>query len=234
MKQLFSQKHKKNTFFWGFTSLLLFVSLLSSAQIRPLSQYGFKVGTGISKTAIIDNPSNIIPKLRNDFNIGVFYRRNFNKFSIQPELYYQVRGGSFKASTNFAETGNTILRNHYRYISVPLLFGYEIAKNVSLIAGPEYGYALNAGTAKGPYNASDFNLVGGVRIDMLDIAHLFSINIRYVHGLSNTTNKSFTPTGSTTPIPMTFQNRTLQISATYNFSDYYNWWKKHGDRKKKK
>jgi hypothetical protein len=210
---------------------------MASAQIRPLSQYGFKVGTGISKTAIIDNPSNIIPKLRNDFNIGLFYRRNFNKLSIQPELYYQVRGGSFKASTNFAETGNTILRNHYRYISVPLLLGYEVAKNISIVAGPEYGYALNAGTSKGPYNASDFNLVGGVRIDMLDMAHLFSINIRYIHGLSNTTNKTYTPTPATagvTPVPLTFQNRTLQISATYNFSDYYNWWRKHGEKKKKK
>lgn len=233
MKQSFSQKHTKNTFFWGFTSLLLFVSFLSSAQIRPLSQYGFKIGTGISKTAIIDNPSNITPKLRNDYNVGLFFRRNFNKFSVQPELYYQVRGGSFKATTNFAETGNTILRNHYQYISVPLLLGYEVAKNISIIAGPEYGYALNANTNKGPDVASDFNLVGGIRIDMLDMAHLFSINIRYVHGLSNTTVKTYTPVGAAA-IPLTFQNRTLQISASYNFSDYYNWWKKHGKSTKKK
>lgn len=233
MKQSFSQKHTPNTFFWGFTSLLLFVSFLSTAQLRPLSQYGFKVGTGISETAIINNPSNITSKYRNDFNVGLFYRRNFNKFSVQPELYYQVRGGSFKATTNFAETGNTILRNHYRYISVPLLLGYEVAKNVSIVAGPEYGYAINANTAKGPDVTSDFNLVGGVRIDMLDMAHLFSINIRYVHGLSNTTIKTYTPTGGAA-IPLTFQNRTLQISATYNFSDYYNWWKKHGKSTKKK
>ncbi|HEY1054721.1 MAG TPA: outer membrane beta-barrel protein, partial [Emticicia sp.] len=152
---------------------------------------------------------------------------------VQPELYYQVRGGSFKATTNFAETGNTILRNHYRYISVPLLLGYEVAKNISIVAGPEYGYSLNANTNKGPDVASDFNLVGGVRIDMLDMAHLFSINIRYVHGLSNTTNKIYIPTGAAA-VPLTFQNRTLQISATYNFSDYYNWWKKHGKSTKKK
>ncbi|WP_337041467.1 porin family protein [Emticicia sp. 17c] len=233
MKQLFSQGHTKNTFFWGFTSVLVFVSVLSSAQIRPLSQYGFKVGTGISKTSIIDNQTNIIPKFRNDFNVGLFYRRNINKFSVQPELYYQVRGGSFKASTNFAETGNLILRNYYRYVSVPLLFGYEVARNISVVAGPEYGVALNAGTSHGPYNNTDFNVVAGVRIDMLDIAHLFSINIRYVHGLSNTTNKTYTLADKSV-IPLNFQNRTLQISATYNFSDYYNWWRKHGVSKKKK
>jgi len=233
MEQILSQKQSKNTLTAGITALFLLISLLSSAQIRPLSQYGFKVGTGISKTAIIDNPSNIIPKYRNDFNVGLFYRLNLKKLSIQPELYYQVRGGSFKASTNFAETGNTVLRNHYRYVSVPLLFGYEVAKNISIVAGPEYGYALNAGTSKGPYSQHDLNVVGGVRIDMLDVAHLFSINIRYVHGLSNTTNKTYTPTGKAA-IPLEFQNRTLQISATYNFSDYFNWWRKHGDTKKKK
>lgn len=233
MEQILSKKQSKNTLTGGLTALFLFISLLSYAQIRPLSQYGFKLGTGISKTVIIDNPSNIIPKYRNDFNAGLFYRLNLKKFSIQPELYYQVRGGSFKASTNFAETGNTILRNHYRYVSVPLLFGYELAKNISIVAGPEYGYALNAGTNKGPYSQQDLNLIGGLRIDMLDMAHLFSINIRYVHGLSNTTNKTYTPTGGA-PIPLNFQNRTLQISATYNFSDYFNWWRKHGEKKKKK
>jgi len=232
MKQLFSQKYTSNIFSWGLIVTLVLVNFLSFAQIRPARQYGIKLGTGISKTAILDNKSNITPKFRNDFNAGLFYRWNINKLSVQPEIYYQTRGGSFKATSNFTETGNTILRNYYRYVSVPVLLGYEVAKNITVVAGPEYGVALNAGSTRGPYNSSDFNLVGGVRIDMLDMAHLFSINIRYVHGLSNTTNKTYTLADKSV-VPLNFQNRTLQISATYNFSDYYNWWKKHGTKKKK-
>ena len=214
------------------TTVLVLINLISFAQIRSATQYGFKIGTGISSTAIINNPTTIVSKFRNDMNIGAFYRWNKNKLSFQPEIYYQVRGGSFKAGVNFAETSNSILRNNYQYLSVPLIFGYEIAKNVHLIAGPEYGIALNAGTKYGPFKSTDFNMVGGVRIDMLDAAHLFSINIRYVYGLTNTTNKTYTLADKSI-VPLNFQNRTLQISATCNFSDYYRWYKKHGDKKKK-
>lgn len=214
------------------TTILVFVSILSFAQIRPDTQYGFKVGISNSMTAIINNRTNITPKLRNDFNAGGFYRWNLKKISLQPELYYQAKGGSFKSTTNFAETGNTVLRNNYQYVTGSFVVGYEIAKNIHLVAGPEYGYSINAGTKRGPYAKTDFSLAGGVRIDMLDAAHLFSLNIRYVHGLTNTTNKTYTLEDKSV-IPLNFQNRTLQVSASFNFSDYYRWAKKDKAKQKK-
>ena len=215
------------------TTILVLVSIISFAQVRPKTQYGFKVGISDSKIAIINNRSNIIPKYKNNVNLGLFYRWNLNKISLQPDLYFQAKGGTLKSITNFAETDNTILRNNYQYLTGAFLFGYEIAKNVHLVAGPEYGYSLNAGTKRGPDVNSDFSLIGGIRIDMLDAAHLFSLNIRYVHGFTNTTNKTFTLDDKSV-IPLNFQNRTLQVSASMNVSDYYRWYKKHGDKKKKK
>ncbi|GAB2636772.1 hypothetical protein GCM10027035_33090 [Emticicia sediminis] len=214
------------------TTILVFVSILSFAQVRPDTQYGFKVGISNSMTAIINNRTNISNKLRNDFNAGGFYRWNLKKISLQPELYYQAKGGSFKATTNFAETGNTILRNNYQYLTGSFVVGYEIAKNIHLVAGPEYGYSLNAGSKRGPHTNYDFSLAGGVRIDMLDAAHLFSLNIRYIHGLTNTTNKTYTLADKSV-IPLNFQNRTLQVSASFNFSDYYRWAKKDKAKQKK-
>lgn len=216
------------------TTILVLVSIISFAQIRPNTQYGFKVGISDSKIAIINNRSTIIPKLKNNINIGLFYRWNLKKISLQPELYFQAKGGTLKStSANFTETGNTILRNNYQYLTGAFLLGYEVAKNVHLVAGPEYGYSLNAGTKRGPYANTDLSIMGGIRIDMLDAAHLFSLNIRYVHGLTNTTNKTYTLADKTV-VPFNFQNRTLQVSASMNFSDYYRWYKKHGDKKKKK
>jgi hypothetical protein len=214
------------------TSILVLVNIVSFAQIRPKTHYGFKLGISDSKTAIIDNRTNITPKLRNDYNAGVFYRWNNKKLSLQPEIYYQVKGGSFKAATNFAETGNTILRNSYQYVTGSVLLGYEIAKNIHFVAGPEYGYALNTGKLRGPYTNYDFAIAGGLRIDMLDAAHLFSLNIRYIHGLTNTTNKTYTLEDKSV-IPLNFQNRTLQVSASINFSEYYYWSKKQNLKKKK-
>lgn len=215
------------------TTILVLVSIISFAQVRPKTQYGFKVGISDSKIAIINNRSNIIPKYKNNVNVGLFYRWNLKKISVQPEAYFQAKGGTLKSSTtNFTETGNTILRNNYQYLTGAFILGYEVAKNVHLVVGPEYGASLNAGTKRGPYANSDFSLIGGIRIDMLDAAHLFSLNIRYVHGLTNTTNKTFTLEDKSV-IPLNFQNRTLQVSASMNISDYYRWYKKHGDKKKK-
>lgn len=214
------------------TTILLFVSILSFAQIRPATQYGFKVGISDSKIAIINNRSNIIPKLKNNINIGLFYRWNLDKISIQPELYFQAKGGTLKSSTNFAETGNSILRNNYQYLTGSVVLGYEFAKNVHFIVGPEYGYSLNADTKRGPQTSYDFSIATGVRIDMLDAAHLFSLNIRYIHGLTNTTSKTYTLNDKSI-IPLNFQNRTLQVAASMNISDYYNWYRKHSIKKKK-
>ncbi len=202
------------------TSIFLLLSFLSFSQIRPTFQYGLKAGISDSKTAIINNRTNILSRFRNDVNFGVFYRYNHAKFSVQPEVYFQVKGGSFKStSTNFAETGNSILRNNYQYVDASVMLGYEFAKNVHFVVGPEYGWALNAGAKRGPYAHNDFSIATGLRIDMLDIAHLASLNIRYVHGLTNTTNKTYTLADKSV-IPLDFRNRTLQVSATFTVSDF--------------
>ncbi len=213
-----------------FTIVLVFASIISFAQVRPSAQYGLKLGISNSITAIIDNRTDIFNKFRNDINAGVYYRRNYNKFSLQPELYFQAKGGSFRAGSNFAETNNSVLRNNYQYITGSLILGYEVAKNIHLVAGPEYGYAINAGTKRGPYAKTDFSLAGGVRIDMLDMAHLFSLNIRYIHGLTNTTNKTYT-LADKSMIPLTFQNRTLQVAASFSFGEYYRWSKFYKKKK---
>lgn len=213
------------------TTILVLVSVISFAQVRPAKQYGFKIGISDSRLAIINNRSNIIPKLKNNINAGMFYRWNLDKISVQPELYFQAKGGTLKATTNFAETSNTILRNNYQYLTGSVMLGYEFAKNVHFVVGPEYGSALNAGTKRGPYAKTDFSISTGVRIDMLDAAHLFSLNIRYIHGLTNTTNKTYTLDDKSV-IPLNFQNRTLQVAASFNFSEYYYWSKRNKTKKK--
>ena len=77
------------------TIILVFISILSFAQIRPATQHGLKIGISDSKTAIINNRTNITPKLKNNINAGVFYRWNLKKISVQPEAYFQAKGGSF-------------------------------------------------------------------------------------------------------------------------------------------
>lgn len=214
---------------------LIFSALQLSAQIKPKTQYGFKAGLNSSYTFLKDNQTDIISRFRSDIHAGVFYRFNLSKnFSLQPELMYNNRGGSLKGfSVNFPETNKAILRGNYQYISAPLILGLSPAKNIFFEVGPEYNRALNYNKKYGPDRQDDLALVLGARIDMLDVAHLFSLTFRYVHGFKDLSNDTFTSTERITS-PLNMFNRTIQVSASYNFSDYYRWQKKYDLKKKKK
>ncbi|MFB0909317.1 MAG: hypothetical protein ACI9V1_003442 [Spirosomataceae bacterium] len=210
--------------------ILLLLPALTFGQMKQGKfVLGPKVGVQMTRINIVDNPTTIESKNRFDFNAGVFGRLNFGKFSIQPEVMYQEKGGNF--------TGEGTQQQSYQYLSTPIILGYKIAKGINLEVGPEYSWALNAGSADndrniyGPDARNDLALVIGTRIDMLDALSMFSVNIRYVQGLTNVTNRTST---AIPPVPLDFRNRTLQLSISYNFSEYYKWWKKYGDKKKKK
>ncbi len=210
------------------TLVLIFISLttLSYGQLKPrLFEYGPKLGLNVTTISIPNNPTTIDPKLAINYQGGIFTRFNYGKFSLQPEVIYQQKGATFKSPSE---------KHTYRYLSTPVLLGYTPLKGIYLEAGPEYSWALNAGYKKdgtsiyGPDRDRDVAMVVGARINMLDMFSLFSLNLRYAHGLQNTTKRLSNTT------PLDFRTRTFQLSVTYTFSEYYRWYKKDKERTKKK
>ncbi len=200
--------------------IVFFISLttLSYGQYKPqVFEYGPKIGLNVTDIAIPDNPTTINPRLSLNYQAGLFTRLNIGKFSLQPEAIYQQKGATFKTPSE---------KHTYRYLSTPVLLGFTPLKGIYLEAGPEYSWALNAGYKKdgttiyGPDRDRDLAAVVGARINMLDMFSLFSLNIRYAHGLQNTTRR----VSNTTPLD--FRTRTLQVSVSYTFSEYYRWKKK--------
>lgn len=209
------------------TLILIFTSIttLSFGQYKPrFFEYGPKIGLNVNTIAIIDNPTAIEPKLGLNYQAGIFTRFNVGKLSLQPEVVYQQKGSTLKTPSE---------KHSYKYISAPVLLGFTPLKGIYLEAGPEYSWALNAGYKKdgtsiyGPDKDRDLCLVVGTRINMLDMFSLLSVNIRYAHGLVNTTNRKSNTT------PLDFRTRTFQLSVTYSFSEYYRWQKKDRVKKKK-
>ncbi|MGR3811035.1 outer membrane beta-barrel protein [Jiulongibacter sp. NS-SX5] len=206
----------------------LFISTLGFAQMEQSTfVFGPKIGLQANTVRIVDNPSPTSSKLNMQYHAGVFTRLNFGeKLSLQPEAVFQVKGG------NLADPAQKLT---YRYLSTPILLGVSPLDGLFIEAGPEFNWALNAGWQKngveqyGPDAARDNAFIVGARIDLLDMFSMFSINLRYIHGLNNI-NTRVEHNNS----PLDFRNRTFQISATYNFSEYYKWWKKYGLKKSKK
>jgi Outer membrane protein beta-barrel domain len=228
--------------------VILFTIIFSPsfAQFKPKTfEFGPKIGLNVT-TVVNFDPSKLTNKLALNYQGGVFARYNNGKFSIQPELIYQTKGATYKTDFNKTDVNitsgvSTVVsktvsgKDAYKYVSVPVLFGFSPLKNIYLETGPEFSWALNKGkkvtdkTIFGPDKATDKGWIIGTRINMLDALSLFSLNIRYTQGLTNVSNTLSKVDGLT---PLILKNRALQVSVTYTFSEYYSWKKKYGIKKK--
>ncbi len=206
--------------------LVLLIATINSsfAQIKPrLFEIGPKLGANLSYMSNFDTIS-LDKKPNFNFQVGIFTRVNVGKFSLQPEFLYQTKGGTTKTPQ---------AKYALKYFSTPILLGYMPIKGVYLETGPEFNWALNKDFKKlnqtiyGPNYANDHSWVVGTRINMLDMFSLASLNIRYTQGFNNFTTAKVGETF------LDLRNRTIQVSLSYTFSEYYLWKKKYGIPKKK-
>jgi hypothetical protein len=191
-----------------FTFLLLVCPLLSIAQEAHISShFGFKIGPSLTRLYVSGITPNV-PKQKIDFHLGGMYRFRYNKFVLQPEVLYSVKGGTFQA---VKVGGKVTTKNNYTYLSVPILLGYIPTEGITLQAGAEFSYALNAGTAIGPGQRNDVGLVIGAHYDFLDMLDKFSLHARYIYGLNNVAPPS------DPSLAVDYRNRVFQVSMVYNF-----------------
>lgn len=204
----------------------IFISLATTAQMKQSPfVFGPKIGLQANKLYIPDKPAAVDPKLNIQYQAGVFGRLNFGqKFSIQPEATFQILGGVLKTPSE---------KHTFHYLSTPIMVQASPFKGFFLEAGPMFSWALNQGYKKpgitqfGPDQATDVAAVLGARIDLLDAFSMFSVNLRFVRGFNNVSTRTYNTS------TLELQNRSFQLGITYNFSEYYKWWRKYGDKKKK-
>lgn len=193
--------HKNRILF--FTLFLLVPGLSWSQSNNPVGgHFGVKVGASLTRVNISGISLNI-PKQALVPHFGVMYRYRQQRFVLQPEVLLALKGATFQVQRG---ANRETTAHRYYYLSAPLLLGYIPTEGLTLQAGPEFSYALNAGTTTGPGRRNDLGVAVGIHYDFLDLLDKFSLNIRYVHGFTNVS-----------PEPLaTYRNRTLQISVVYN------------------
>ncbi|MBO0931061.1 porin family protein [Fibrella aquatilis] len=165
--------------------------------------FGFKIGPSLTESPI-DGVSPTFVKRKLDFHLGVMYRYRFYKFVLQPELLFQIKGGTYQQLA-IGSSNRITTENNFNYISVPLMLGYMPTEGLTLQAGPEFSFALK--TPNGPQTNRDTGIAFGVHYDFLDMLDKFSLNVRYVYGLTKIPET----------VNSTLQNRAFQLSLVYNF-----------------
>ena len=166
--------------------ILLGLSFGLSLQAQNTFQLGAKLGANINQL------STSLPAYTNEnymgYNVGLFSRINFERFHIQPELYYSHNGGNMV-------NGADLIKVRTHSANLPILLGYKILDfeqfNLRINAGPYASYAFyqdiesNVG-GQTPFTREKMNnlnlgVVGGIGVDIWRI----TIDARYNWGLMN-------------------------------------------------
>ena len=155
------------------------------------------------------------------YHIGAISELSISdRFALTAELLYSVKGSEIDQSTPGFPVVSTFANS---YISLPISAKLKLGKlgilggiEPSLLASERVRF--NEGsweTANGLSNDLDFSLIGGVdfKLGKLYLA------ARYIHGLTNALEITFTDQNGEALGNGVNQNRVLQVSAGYFFLD---------------
>lgn len=144
----------------------------------------------------------------NGMHVGIFAEVRFNKFAIQPEVYYSTEGGKWKVGVNEGALEHNF---NLEYIQVPLMFKYYLTNGIAIEAGPQAGFLTNSDVKfsdldpdSSKFNEFDFSVNAGLSINL---PLNFMISARYNAGLTNVIDHP----------DVDWKNRVLRLSLGYRF-----------------
>ncbi len=134
------------------TACLLVITALSA---QPLFDLGVKAGFTSSTLEPIREWSNSSNRL--SYHAGVFSRLGWGRFFIQPEAYYNSRGGKLEFEGNPANAYKNI---DFSTLDVPVLAGVKLVKvgifNFRVMGGPVLGFITSGKIESRPEPTADY------------------------------------------------------------------------------
>jgi|SRR5690606_10413348 len=220
-------------------TLLLFITVLS-ANITN-AQFKIKAGSNLSTftgesilqldsgpTAFIDFSENSKNKIGLNLAIGYNVKLN-DRFSILPEVQYNQLGSQDKAFVN-----NRKYKTSQDYISVPVLLEYKIIDKLKIGIGPQVNYLIKSKYESKyinipeelqnnlNYGEDDTDIHKKVNFGLAGCASYtfyknFSIEARYILGLSNIINSDKLPKFDNSKTTIDRKVQVFQIGVAYDF-----------------
>ncbi len=186
--------------------VLVLLGLFSSAAIAQKMTVGIKGGLNLASLKI--SAGGLSASSNDLFSFhGGFYGTimNSEKFGFQPEFLYSAQGGKGSGGSGNFNLG---------YINIPVMMRYTFTPGVSLQAGPQLSFLLNAtvdGTdIKSVMNTMDFGACFGLGVDMPSgVNFAFRYNIGFSNTLTSAATSGLSGLGFGN---LTMTNQVIQFS----------------------
>jgi hypothetical protein len=167
-------------------SIVLLAFVNSGLYAQKELTIGIKAGADLMKISgrSMDN------KFQAGFSGGAYGEYKFNKsWSLQPELLYQGASCMTTDEFNAIYPGGISSKVYLNYISLPVLVAFKPVPELSVLAGPQFGYLVSQTTGllpppqdnKNAFSTTDFSLIFGGQLNLNKV----KIGIRYSIGLNN-------------------------------------------------
>ena len=131
---------------------LTIITMLAVFALTGQAQEVFNLGlkAGINTSKISTNKNDYNPQSINNYLFGAFARFNLGPIYLQPEAYYNSKGGEYIDKLD----ANTINSFNLNTIDIPALVGLKVIDqepfNVRIMAGPVFSFATKK-SAKGQF-----------------------------------------------------------------------------------
>ena len=185
--------------------------LISALPVNAQSLFGVKGGVNVSYMNIESRESLV------SFHAGLFSRIPLSeKYFLQPELLYSVKGAKFPGYFYYFDMNIT-----FSYISMPILFGWKATDHLLILAGPEFSYLVSNKVAVNEYGPNVTGSFSAIDVGLdLGVAYLITKRIgaelRFSYGLVNVPDLYFTDAnGQSLGGLNEGKNRTVQLSVNY-------------------
>lgn len=162
--------------------LLFFIS--SSLFSQGLS-FGIKGGANLGKISGVSFKDQFTLA----YHVGAFLTISGKKWGIQPEVVFnQVNADT---ANNFSQVTqfNHVDQIQLKSLSIPIMINYNLAKFITLQAGPQFGVILDQNknltqNGKDAFKSGNFSMAAGVQLNLLK----FRVYGRFVGGLTDLNN----------------------------------------------
>ncbi|MBV4356461.1 OmpA family protein [Pinibacter aurantiacus] len=126
------------------SSVCVFSFMSQAQKTGRYTVYGGVLGGGnYSHYFFCDKQSDFDNAYRFGWNAGLYFGVPVTKtFSIEPQVMFNRVGGQFLYKDKLANPANDDLRADY--ISVPVLFKFNIGRNFDVFAGPQFDFLMKA------------------------------------------------------------------------------------------
>jgi len=176
---------------------LQFIGLFLIASLMQVKAQSFHLGAKIGSIGNKVVGESFENGYKLSYQLGAFAEIDFlKKIGIQPELLISQNNSTYTQGISATSTTiNEVKDIKLTYLSVPILFRYNVLKVLTLNVGPQYSNLINKGSSgeenvKSAFKSGDLGLVVGAQLHLLG----FRAYARYVVGITKNEIKNVTNT----------------------------------------